>query len=142
FALPAQPSATPLPAKATVPDMSGDLAGTTAIEASTAARGAQVRGAVQVAAFEPRWLEKFQATVENVDPALFDGNLPHAQLAIDITGAGADDNLPQGELKIVNQRPGMLAAGRVPLVSLNAAYRVGEKRVDFSRLHASLGAGG
>ncbi len=122
--------------------LSGSLAQAVVIDAGAAARGAQASGTARVAAFERRWLQGFQVTIENLDPALFAPKLPHAQLVVDVSGAGTSEGLPAGQLSIANERPGLFAAGRIPLVSMRAAYRLGERRVDLTQLHASLGGGG
>ncbi len=122
--------------------LSGNLARAALVEASATAHGARAGGTARIAAFEPRWLEEFLVKLEDVDPAAFDARVPHAQLAIDISGAGTPDGLPAGRVHLANRHPGMLAAGRVPLVALDADYRVDGGELDLSRLNASLGAAG
>ena len=122
--------------------VSGSLARTVVAEATAAARGARARGTALLAAFEPRWLEEFFVGIQDVDPAVFDGRLPHAQLHVEITGESAADGSPTGLIRAANQRPGLIAAGRMPVVSMDAHYRAASGKVDLSRLRASLGAAG
>jgi translocation and assembly module TamB len=123
--------------------VSGNLSRTVVAEGTAAARGARARGTALLAAFEPRWLQEFSVSIQDLDPAVFDGRAPHAQLRVEITGEGAADGFPTGLIKAANQRPGMIAAGRVPVISMDAHYRARDwNHVDLSRLRASLGAAG
>src|SRR6185436_15214793 len=122
--------------------VSGSLARTAVVEAVASARGARATATALIAAFEPLWLKEFLVTVHDADPAAFDARLPHGLLRIDATGTGRMDGLPAGRVQITNRLPGMLAAGRMPVVSMSAAYRLAEGQLDFPELRASLGAGG
>ena len=129
--------------------LSGNLARAALVEASATAHGARAGGTARIAAFEPRWLEEFLVKLEDVDPAAFDARVPHAQLAIDISGAGTPDGLPGGPGAPRQSTPGharsRARSARCAGCGLSRRRRGArsfavERQPRRSRLHRRLGA--
>ncbi len=108
------------------------------ISARAGSEGARLELDGTVAPYAAQPVERVSARLDGLDLHAFDAALPRTALSGTIgLGAGL-----AGEVKIANRLAGRYDSGRLPIESLRAALRVDLEKVEFSDLHADLGAAG
>lgn len=99
-------------------------------------------GTVVVAPFEPDWLASALIETREFDAAAFRSGLPGTALRLRLQAQGGASGVLTGSMEIGNARAGALSANRIPLATLQTAFRLEGGVVRLHGLRTDLAGAG